>query len=73
METTRYTVSTVCLRQYDFAQALVVAESLGFDAVDLVGLRGLCELVPVNGSRTEMQEAAAVFRASGLRAASVNA
>lgn len=68
-----YTLSTVSLRRYPFARALEVAEGLGFDSVDLVGLRGLCEHVPVNGSRDEMRGAARVFVSSGLRAASVNA
>lgn len=70
---TRYAVSTVCLRRYDLGQALAAAEGLGFDTVDLVGLRGLCEHVPVNGSRSDMRAAADVFHASGLRSASVNA
>ena len=69
----RYSVSTVCLRQYDFVQALDVARSLGFDSVDLVGLRGLCEHVPVNGTTSDMRAAARSLPASGLRAASVNA
>jgi sugar phosphate isomerase/epimerase len=69
----RYTVSTVCLRQYDFARALEVARELGFDSVDLVGLRGLCEHVPVNGTISDLRAAAKVFRESGLRGASVNA
>ncbi|MGC5221236.1 sugar phosphate isomerase/epimerase family protein [Micromonospora sp. DT81.3] len=69
----RYSVSTVCLRQYDLVRALDVARSLGFDSVDLVGLRGLCEHVPVNGTTSEMSAAARTFAASGLRAASVNA
>jgi sugar phosphate isomerase/epimerase len=68
-----YTLSTVSLRSYPFARALEVAEGLGFHSVDLVGLRGLCEHVPVNGSRDDMRGAADVFLKSGLRAASVNA
>ncbi|WP_206535737.1 sugar phosphate isomerase/epimerase family protein [Microbacterium sp. 4R-513] len=50
-----------------------MARDIGFDAVDVVGLRGLCEHVPVNGTRADFREAAAQFVASGLRAASVNA
>ncbi|MFH8248782.1 sugar phosphate isomerase/epimerase family protein [Microbacterium sp. B2969] len=68
-----YTISSVCLRGYDFAQALEVAKRLGFDSLDLVGLRGLCEHVPVNGSTADLRAAAEVFRRSGLRGASVNA
>ena len=68
-----FTVSTVCLRRYPFARSLEVARELGFDAVDLVGLRGLCEHVPPDGSREELRAVAAEFRRSGLRAASVNA
>ena len=65
--------STVCFRQYDLPRALATADRLGFGAVDLVGLRGLCEHVPVNGDRSARRAAAAVFLDSGLRASSVNA
>ena len=71
--TVPYTISSVCLRQYDLARALDVARTLGFESVDLVALRGLCEHVPVNGTANDMRRAAAVFRDSGLRGASVNA
>ncbi|MCU1406806.1 MAG: xylose isomerase, partial [Glaciihabitans sp.] len=73
LDSTPFTVSTVSLRHYELAQALDVSKSLGFDTVDLVGLRGLCEHVPVNGSADEFRAAASTFAASGLRAASVNA
>lgn len=68
-----YALSTVCLRRYELPQALKTSRALGFDSVDLVGLRGLCEHVPVNGTRRDMHDAAVHFVESGLRAASVNA
>ncbi|WP_345800129.1 sugar phosphate isomerase/epimerase [Microbacterium sp. AZCO] len=70
---TPFTVSTVCFRRYPLEQALDTAARLGFDRVDLVGLRGLCEHVPVNGTLSEMRRAARQFAASRLQAASVNA
>lgn len=70
---TDYAVSSVCFRSYDFATALDVAGRLGFSAVDLVGLRGLCEHVPVNGGASEYRAAAQSFRRSGLRGSSLNA
>jgi sugar phosphate isomerase/epimerase len=68
-----FTVSTVCFRAYDFRTALSIATDLGFDSVDLVALRGLCEHVPVNGTVAELRHAARTFVASGLHGASVNA
>jgi sugar phosphate isomerase/epimerase len=68
-----FTVSTVCFRAHDFRTALRIATDLGFDSVDLVGLRGLCEHVPVNGTVAELRRAARTFVESGLRGASVNA
>jgi sugar phosphate isomerase/epimerase len=68
-----FTLSTVCLRAHDFRTALGIATDLGFDSVDLVGLRGLCEHVPVNGTVAELRGAAQTFVESGLRGASVNA
>jgi sugar phosphate isomerase/epimerase len=67
------TVSTVCLRQYDLAQALDVAAGLGFASVDFVGLRGLCEHAPVNGDDAQISRAARELIASGLRPVSINA
>jgi len=66
------TVSSVCFRLHPFERALQIARELGFDSVDLVGLRGLCEHVPVNGDAAEFAAAADVVRRSGVRPASVN-
>ncbi|AZS38170.1 hypothetical protein CVS47_02821 [Microbacterium lemovicicum] len=73
MAVSDYVVSTVCLRRYPLGEALEVAAALGFDAIDLVGLRGLCEHVPVMGSTKDLMDAAAIVRSSDLRPASVNA
>lgn len=67
-----YAVSTVCLRRYELPRALEVAHALGFDAVDLVGLRGLCEHVPIHAGAEEMRRVATEFSRTGMRAASIN-
>lgn len=68
-----FALSTVCLRTSGFATALRRAAELGFETVDLAGLRGLCEHVPVDGTPAQLRDAARTFARSRLRGASVNA
>jgi sugar phosphate isomerase/epimerase len=70
---TSLTASTVALRRHPLERALAVARELGFASVDLAGLRGLCEHVPILGTAAELAASARVVRESGLRPASVNA
>ena len=72
-ESVPFTLSSVCLRQQDLGSALSTTRRLGFASIDLVGLRGLCEHVPVNGTRADLRAAARTVLRSGLRASSVNA
>ncbi|MFF2486105.1 sugar phosphate isomerase/epimerase family protein [Microbacterium sp. NPDC058062] len=46
---------------------------MGFESIDLVGLRGLCDHVPSMSTPEELRAAGRQFRASHLRASSINA
>lgn len=69
----RFALSTVALRRYPLVDALAEAAGLGFDVIDLAGLRGLCEHVPAEGSSAALRDVAETVMRSGLRVVSVNA
>lgn len=65
--------STVCFRDRSLSAALASIEDLGFAAVDLAALAGLCEHIDPSGDPDRLAEASAALKASSLRPISINA
>lgn len=65
--------STITLRHLPLDQALATIADLGFTAIDLGALPGVCDHVPYVLDDAAVEQVAATVQASGLRVRSVNA
>lgn len=69
----RVICSTISFRRLDLEAALAQISALGFRAVDLGALPGVCDHVPYELTDEAVTEVAATFTSSGLEVRSINA
>lgn len=73
IDSTRVICSTITLRHLPLPAALDTIGNVGFTAIDLGALPGVCDHVPFDLTDTAVRQVATVVNASGLTVHSVNA
>lgn len=69
----RVVCSTISFRRHPLDRALFLISALGFRAIDLGALPGVCDHVPYELTSAAVAEVAATIEASGLAVRSINA